>query len=168
MDKKEFTDLVNEIVGQDRNYWVNTYSNAVAIPFTCFGDYDNSCAVERANSIAILREFKRTSSVFKTTGIYGSSAVLVDVEKASEKTLGRLAEIICMLTDYPVVDDMVYSKLERQMILGGWEFYKDDIPYGLKTKAYDLLKADYSNYAHVESGGNVYIDCERLVKDLQK
>ena len=168
MNKKEFTSLITDVARQDRNYWVNTYSNAVAIPFTCFGDYGTSCAVERANSIAILREFKRTSSVFKTTGMYNSSAVLVDVEKASSKTLTRLAEIICMLTDYPVVDDMVYSKLERSMILGGWEFHKDDIPYGLKGKAYDLLKVDYSNYAHVESGGNVYIDCEALVRDLQK
>lgn len=93
MNKKEFTDLVNEIVGQDRNYWVNTRSNAIAIPFTCFGDYDNSCAVERANSIAILREFKHTPSVYARVGGWGSSAVLVDVEKASEKTLEGLRRL---------------------------------------------------------------------------
>ena len=168
MNKREFTSLITDVAKQDRNYWVNTSSNAIAIPFTCFGDYDNSCAVERANSISILREFKHTTSVYARVGGWGSSAVLVDVEKASEKTLTRLAEIICMLTDYPVVDDMVYSKLERSMILASWEFYKDNIPYGLKGKAYNLLTTDYSNYAVIESGGDVYIDCDALVKDLQK
>lgn len=170
MTRKELTkqtmDLIKEVAMLDRCYqnWDNT--NYASIPFCCYGDYDSSCGVERANVQEFMKMFRNIKGVKRFFSDYGSVSVVVDFDKVSLNTMQRIYDIVANLAVYPAINDEAVSAYEYKAILNAWYDYKNEIPYGLKQKAYKELKNNYSQYACIEMGGNVYIDTELLVKYL--
>lgn len=170
MTRKELTkqtmELIKDVALLDQCYqdWDNT--NYASIPFCCYGDYDASCGVERANVQEFMRMFRNVKGVKRFFSDYGSVAVVVDFDKVSLNTMQRIYDVVANLAVYPAIDDEAVSAYEYKAVLKAWDDYKDDIPYGLKQRAYKELKNNYIQYAYIEMGGNVYIDTELLVKYL--
>ena len=144
----------------------------ISCDFIQYGDYDNSCAVERAN-VRYLQEQKLVA--YEDTGGYGSvKAWLLDTEENRE--------LLASLFDYPCFDDELVSEVEREI---EDEYIKDcasdlhkllseDMQQALQElfifddidrECYDKAKESSNTYFEVESGGNGYIDFKRIVKD---
>lgn len=138
----------------------------IAIPFCNYGDYDSSCGVERSNHIEVKKMFRNVKGLKTWYGNYGQ-ALIVELEKLSVKSLEKLMELVENLEKYPAVDDSAVSEYEYKAIMRAWkEWYKQDVQRGLRGKAEALLKSNTADYAWIEMGGNVWIDTERLVKEL--
>lgn len=139
----------------------------IAIPFCNYGDYDSSCGVERSNHVEVKRMFGNVKGVYPWYGNYGQAALIVELERLSTPSLEKLLELVESLEKYPAVDDNAMSEYEHKAIVRAWrEWYKQDVQRGLRGKAEALLKSNTMDYAHIEMGGNVWIDTERLVKEL--
>ena len=138
----------------------------IAIPFCNYGDYDSSFCFERSNHIDVKRMFRNVKGLRTWYGHY-SQALIVELEKLSVKSLEKLLELVENLEKYPAVDDEAVSEYEYKAIMQAWkEWYRHDVKHGLRGKAETLLKSNTMDYAWIEMGGNVYIDTERLVKEL--
>jgi hypothetical protein len=144
----------------------------ISCDFIQYCDYDNSCAVERAN-VRYLQEQKLMA--YEDTGGYGSvKAWLLDTEENRE--------LLGVLFDYPCFDDELVSQVEMEI---EDEYIKDCASDLHKLLSEDMQEAmqelylfddidrdcyekakDASNtHFEVECGGNGYIDFKRLVKD---
>jgi hypothetical protein len=144
----------------------------ISCDFIQYGDYDDSCAVERAN-VRYLQEQGRIEH--KDTGGYGSvKAWLLDTEENRELLGG--------LFDYPCFNDELLSEVEREM---EDEYIKDcasdlhkllpeDMQEAMQElyifdeidrDCYEKAKDASNTYFVVESGGNGYIDFDRIAKD---
>lgn len=144
----------------------------ISCDYIQYGDYDNSCAVERAN-VRYLEEQKLVEVM--DTGGYGSvKAWLLDTEENRE--------ILESLFDYPCFDDELVSQVEMEI---EDEYIKDCssdlhelLPEAMQEAmrdmfifdeidrdCYDKAKEASNTYFVVESGGNGYIDFKRLAAD---
>ena len=150
----------------------NITSQLISCDFISFGDYDNSCAVERAN----IRYLKENNLIEKLeTGSYG-------YEKAWLLDTPENRELLNSLFDYPCFDDELVSEIENEIET---EYIKDcasDLHKLLSEDMQQALQEIYifddidvecyrkacetsNTYFEVESGGNGYIDFKRIVKD---
>lgn len=139
--------------------------------YLSYGDYDNSCAVERAN----VRYCEENNLVaLKDTEMYGYAKVwLKDTEENRE--------LINALNNYPAIDDELINTIKDEIET---EYIKDNdditrlyTEEPLKSVLMDANKAciipdvyykacEQANiYFEVEAGGNGHIDLERLAKD---
>ena len=147
-------------------------------PLLSYGDYDNSCAVERSNVRLFLEEFKDHKDVIVWHGGYGSTCILIDVLCEDEEII----EVLKSLENYPCINDEDVSMLEMEMEQEDWEnwikrdflnaiekHYKADsseITDEELSNLYYRLKEETNTEYIVESGGNGYIDIDRLIKGL--
>ncbi len=138
------------------------------IPYCGYGDYDNSCAVERSNYEVLLERFKDNPAIFTLSGAYGYKAIMVQLGEASDDTLEELVEIVEGLMEYPAIDDEAVSEKEYEMLIEAWEFYEDDVPEEYRDSAFKLLEAEGPNYGYVEAGGSVWIDTDQLVEGVKE
>ena len=69
-----------------------------------YGDYDNSGSVERSN-VAYITENYAVNRYYEVIGAYGYTQIYL-------KNTAINAELICALSDYPVIDDQYHSKWE--------------------------------------------------------
>lgn len=149
--------------------------------FLQFGDYDNSCAVERAN----VREFKELYKDLKgkawhsVTGGYNSESIYIDITCTDAGTI----ETLNNLFNYPAINDETVSEIESEIESEYWEsVYKSEFLDAIKKKfdgwdieckddqkLWELYRelSDKSNtYFEVEAGGIGYIKIERLIDEL--
>ena len=153
-----------------------------------YGDYDTSCAVERAN-VRVLKEkhpgFESysfsdwdqgkqlpESEVVELYGSYGSIQIWIreDIDEAN----GYMAA----LENYPCLDDEAVSEIETEIeeeyIKDLWpdlvRCFPDDFREALELcgidefdrELYEKAKDETNTYFEVEAGGNGYIDVKRL------
>jgi len=143
----------------------------ITCDYISYGDYDNSCAVERAN-VRYLKE--RDLIERKETGGYGYvKAWLLDTPENRELLEG--------LFDYPCFDDELVSQVEDEI---EEEYIKDndditrlytDEPLRSILQDNDMAciipdiyyaaKEQANMQFEVQAGGNGWIDLKRLAKD---
>jgi hypothetical protein len=152
-----------------------------------FGDYDNSCMVERSNYKLFLEEYKEEKGIFRIYGGYGSSGIAISIryllDPVNEDKADEIIELLNNLNKYPVIDDEDMSNMEYDAFLESLDSFAirecNDLlanQYLIEVYDYDqdklkevLLEADrnldYPSY-QIESGGSCYIDTKRLIKKV--
>jgi hypothetical protein len=155
------------------------------INLATYGDYDNSCQIERSNQRVMLADDDMRPHLFHVFGSYGSSALgfVGPLDECPEP----IAEAICAMAVYPVLDDSDESELEMAVEAEAWaeayggrfNFRKElgawldacDPGHEHDTDRLDDDTIDALWYAGVEawrggescsheSGGNVYFDLD--------
>lgn len=151
--------------------------------YMSYGDYDNSCMVERSNRKIFLEEYREESGVFTISGGYGSAGVAISfkwlLDPANEERAQSIIDLLNALSDYPCIDDEDMSNMEYDAFiesLNDWGI--EDTKRALATKHriivndYDqeklkelILEIDrYGNPVYmIESGGSCYIDIDRMI-----
>jgi len=152
-----------------------------------FGDYDNSCMVERSNYKLFLEEYKEEKGIFRIYGGCGSSGIAISIryllDLANEDKADEIIELLNNLNKYPVIDDEDMSNMEydsfiesldsyairecndllsKQFLLDVYDFNEDKLKDVLLESNRNL---DYDAYK-IESGGGCYIDTKRLIKKV--
>lgn len=152
-----------------------------------YGDYDNSCMVERSNYKLFLESFGGLSFVFKVYGGYGSSGIAISVKGLlnpdNEEKAEEIIELLNDLNKYPCIDDEDMSNMEYDSFIKSLnDFGLNDSMTALSKKfnleVYDydeeklkevLLESDrnlnYPSYM-IESGGSCHIDIDRLIEPI--
>jgi hypothetical protein len=145
-----------------------------------YGDYDCSCHVERSNVRVFLEQFAGHPDVKKWTGWYGSVAVAIDILCEDEEIIDTLNS----LADYPVIDDNDCSLMENEMTDEAWDSWiKSDFTRAIEKKfdafgsepdedqlreLFHKLQEQANEYPIIESGGNVWINIEKLLEHLDE
>lgn len=162
------------------------------LPYATFGDYDNSSAVERSNA-KVFSELPFVSQQFGDYGTVWTGIDASDIDAITWDQLQDLIDTCDGLADYPVIDEQVMSDVEMELQNEAWESWgrtdfqqelckqitseqeneedksalEDQIEQ-LTDKQIDKLfwhACEVSNtYWQIESGGNAYIDLERVAK----
>lgn len=150
-----------------------------ASPLLSFGDYDNSCAVERSNVRVFMEEFGQDPYVMRKRGDYSSEIIYIDIMCDNEEIISTL----CALADYPAMDDQDVSAMEMEMEeedwsswmkrdfkkriekkFGVWDSDPDD---GKLFELYRELKEQTNTYYEVQSGGSGWCDLDRLLEAIE-
>lgn len=143
--------------------------------YLSFGDYDNSCQVERSNVRVFFERFKDSEYVKKITGWFGWEAIAVDVMCDNEEII----ETLNSLDDYPAINDEDCSAMEQELIDEHWECSgKDDFMRLVKKEKqvdgieeteegklrewFDRLCREANIEPVIESGGIVYFGLKKL------
>lgn len=157
-----------------------------------FGDYDNSCAVERANVKCLKKIYpeyekfwieiwdnKETwrgipinpeSEIIEVYGAYGSMQIWIrqDIEEKEE--------YIRCLEDYPALDDEIVTEIEVEIEEECWnnwirEELIETLPEKMQKKEWEEeelyntyleVKEKTGEYFIVESGGDGYINIDKI------
>jgi hypothetical protein len=160
----------------------NIKGNLFMVPFCSFGDFDNSCAVERSNHRVFLEIFGKLPGVYAVTGGYGSNGIVIDIELNKDNQ--EIIDIIAALANYPAINDDDVSNLEMEMEKEAFDdTYKSELSEAIEVKIKELtgnedfelsdnvdlwkvyceLSEKTNSYCQIECGGNVYIDIDRLM-----
>ena len=151
-------------------------------PLLSFGDYDNSCAVERANVRVFISEFSEfNGSLFhRVTGGYNSESIYIDITCTNMEII----ETLNSLFEYPAINDEAVSEIKMEIEMESWDnYYKRDFLEAIQKKfdgwdiecsddnklleLYHELKELTNTYFEVEAGGNGYIKIESLVDAIE-
>jgi hypothetical protein len=155
--------------------------------YMSYGDYDNSCMVERSNYKIFLEEYKEEKGIFRIYGGYGSSGIVISIryllDLGNENKADEIIELLNSLNDYPCIDDEDMSNMEYDSFIESLDSYairecNDLLSKQFLLDVYDfnedmlkeiLLKSNsnlnYDAY-EIESGGGCYIDNERLIEKV--
>ena len=146
--------------------WIDTTgSRFITLPFTSYGDYDSSCMVERCNVAWFMKHYGKRAGIHLYNGNYGFTCVVVDIEHISRKTIDDIVDYLDVLEYYPCIDDELLACMEYRAIRAAFnDDYRFNMARGYKAIAWNLVSKNIGNLAIVESGGNVYIDWDRLRK----
>lgn len=152
-----------------------------------YGDYDNSCMVERSNYKLFLEQYGDEPGIFTISGAYGSAGIAISLkwllDPENEDKAQEIIDCLNALSNYPCIDDEDMSNMEYDAFLDALDDYgiKDFIDkagskFNLDISDYDfdktkqlILEIDaHLNYPcyEIESGGNCYIDIDRLIEPL--
>ena len=172
---KELTEL-NASIGNGNWKFKN---GTEIIAFTAFGDYDNSCMVERSN-LKSLKELllvngKLPQGVSHYRGGWGSEALCMD-NSMSDETIDIIWEYLEHVAYYACFDDDLCSEMETEAIT---ELVKDEAKYEFPT---DIVNSDYfdsvverateialehlGDWAYVEAGGHVFVNFGKILAEL--
>jgi hypothetical protein len=150
-------------------------------PYLSFGDYDNSCDVERSNVRVFKGMFADTKNTdwFEIYGGYGSEGIAIPLSCENEEIL----DILESLEYSPCINDEDVSSLQIEMENEDWynwirRDFTDAImkKFGLldidpdKNKLFEYylqLKDENNLYYEVQMGGNGYIDVNQLVESIE-
>jgi hypothetical protein len=152
-----------------------------------YGDYDNSCMVERSNRKLFLEKYNEETGVFTISGGYGSAGIAISIkwlmDPGNEEKAQSIIDLLNGLNDYPAIDDEDMSNMEYEAFLEALDDYEiqDFIEsagkkFNLDISDYDqdktkelILEIDrnlnYPSYM-IESGGICYVDTDRLIAPL--
>jgi hypothetical protein len=168
------------------------------LPYASFGDYDNSCAVERANA----REFKEQFDFVSSHAVgYGELVGIdeTDIDAITWEQLEALQEVCNALADYPAINDATVSEVEMELQNEAWnswarsdfkrELHKrldsigelasdsadenevenliDNIGDAAIDSVFYAACEKSNTYWQIESGGNAYIDLDRVAKSVE-
>jgi|WetSurMetagenome_2_1015567.scaffolds.fasta_scaffold77906_5 hypothetical protein len=152
-----------------------------------YGDYDNSCMVERSNYKLFLENYKEEKGIFTISGGYGSSGVAISLNYLlnpdNEDKAQNIIDLLNSLNDYPCIDDEDMSNMEYDLFLESLDSFEirdcnDLLSKQFLLEVYDfnedklkeiLLESDRNlNYPayEIESGGSCYIDTKRLIEKV--
>ncbi len=172
--KQRINELLELLGEQDRNR-----GRVNALPFASYGDYDNSCAVERANHRWLSERLMGATGVTFETWSYGGRSVEVDVEALDDKAATVVLGYLEAVADYPAIDDELVSEVEDELIseylgdcfdcelswLREYSFTPDQKAF-LADLVVSLTRGDYSDFAYIECGGSVAVDWDKVEKIL--
>ena len=146
-------------------------------PYLCFGDYDNSCEVERSNHRVFMEMFGSDKDVLERFYHYGAEYIYI----RSTTENNEIIECLAALENYPVIDDQDVSLMNMEMFGESWENWIRSDFENMVLKHFDLCDIEYEDsdllewfnqlteraniYFEVESGGNGYIDLDRIEFD---
>lgn len=150
-------------------------------PLLCFGDYDSSCDVERANVRKFMELYGNDPHVIKLHGSYGYEAIGIALECSNQEIIETLAA----LADYPVLCEDTMREVFNEIENGAWtSFIEDDIQRKLKKNFgadnVEVLDSDklrelfynkagqINQYGKVEAGGIYYIDVEKIAAEISE
>jgi hypothetical protein len=150
-------------------------------PLLCFGDYDNSCEVERANVRKFMELYGNDPNVIKLRGSYGYEAIGIALECSNQEIIETLAA----LADYPVLCEDTMHEVFNELESEAWTAYiEDDLQRKLKENFgadnvevldSDKLRELFYNKAEqinqcgkVEAGGIYYIDVEEIAAEISE
>lgn len=176
----EFTELL-EKVKSGKYYELGKYFYQP--DHLSFGDYDNSCHIERANVKHILENFEELVSsgvILHKHYAYSSEVIYVDIFCENVE----LNECILSLQNYPAINDEECSIMESDMIFEAFDHWvHSDICKAIvknhnwnisEQYEYELEIIDSDSLLHfiecenngdlifIESGGIVYFDIEKI------
>lgn len=143
-----------------------------------YGDYDNSCMVERSNYKLFMESYKEESGIFDISGGYGSSGIAISIQYLlspdNEEKAQSIIDLLNGLNDYPCIDDEDMSNMEYDAFYEALNDYGisdtcDELAkkYGITVYKYDeeklkelILEIDRQGNPvfMIESGGLCYID----------
>lgn len=150
----------------------------------CYGDYDTSCQVERANNRYLTETYPAWFNMI--SGAYSSVACCITDETIDgldwnnediQDTAAEIIDILNHLAGYPVIDEKVMSEVENEMIDEVIKnCYARDVQRAIEQrfnggieiseeKAGELIREFAVNglEPHFEMGGNVYIDIDVII-----
>lgn len=143
-----------------------------------YGDYDNSCDVERSNVRTFLKEFKDSPWIYEHSGGYGWHAVWIDIKCDDENIIDTLNA----LANYPAMDDEDVSNMRDEMENEDWDnWIRDEFKEQIGKKfnsnydeadedslrtLYNQLKKSTSTEYFVQSGGNGWVEVSTLVEAM--
>ena len=152
-----------------------------------YGDYDNSCMVERSNYKLFLEDYGEKPGIFRIYGGYGSSGIAISIryllDPDNEEKADEIIDLLNGLNNYPCIDDEDMSNMEYESFLESLDVFairdcNDLLSSQYLIDVYDfnedklkeiLLEADrnlnYPSY-EIESGGSCYIDTKRLIEKV--
>lgn len=149
-------------------------------PYLSYGDYDNSCHVERSNYDVFYERHGEKRGIFTVSGGYGSNAIAILLAVTDEEVIEDLAS----LENYPVLDEdhLPHKEMEMQQeAFDSWarqDFVRElekrlgveiDDPDGKPVedlfweRLHEVGEARSARYAEVEAGGNVHFPMEQMV-----
>jgi hypothetical protein len=152
-----------------------------------YGDYDNSCMVERSNYKLFLEDYKEEKGIFTISGGYGSSGIAISLNYLlnpdNEDKAQNIIDLLNSLNDYPCINDEDMSTMEYDLFLeslDSWAIKEANnlLAHQFLLEVYDfdedklkeiLLESDRNlNYPayEIESGGSCYIDTKRLIEKV--
>ena len=147
-------------------------------PFLSFGDYDNSCQVERSNVRIFKEMFPNHKDVKYFRGAYGYEAICIDVLCEDQ----QIIETLNSLLNYPAINNEDCSLMEMEMEESDFNSWIEMDLRSAIIKKYNLcdiwiesdelfqyyneLKEQTNLYYEVQPGGAGWIDIERLIADL--
>jgi hypothetical protein len=141
-----------------------------------FGDYDNSCHVERANVRAFAQDFADGEGVWWVDlyGGHGSKGILLYLPRVPDEA----AEAVASLDEYPCLSDDLASEVETELVDEAWgNCYSSDVTRALEQEGADLSavtpealrewfetwRETANEYWAIESGGDAYIRVDRII-----
>lgn len=166
----------------DNPEWKN--NDLYLIPaYMSYGDYDNSCMVERSNRKLFLEEYKEESGIYTITGRYGSSGVAISfkwlLDPANEEKAQSIIDLLNGLNDYPCIDDEDMSNMEYEAFYEALKDYGIEDTQRALSKKYGITVHDYNRdkleemileidrngnpVFMIESGGICYIDVDDMI-----
>ena len=179
--KTDTCSFSNFEIKKDKYYGYNipVYSSK----YLQYGDYDNSCMVERSN-VEFMKEYCKDNNIryIFVTGAYDSTAIafpLISLLRNPE-----FVEMLFGLDSYCVFDDELMSNMEYEAINEAIDtFLIDDVlekinpdkpcidDYSNSEKIINLVENCINNnigdYAFIEAGGIVYIDIDKTANELK-
>jgi hypothetical protein len=182
--EKATTDTINDRLTNPE--WKNNDLYLIS-KYMQYGDYDDSCMVERSNYKLFLENFGDLNGVYTISGGYGSSGIALSIAWLSnpdneDKSI-EIIDLLNNLNDYPCIDDEDMSNMEYESFLEALDnfairecndllskqFLLDVYDYN-EDKLKDVLldsnsKLSYDAY-EIESGGSCYIDTKRLIEKV--
>ena len=178
-----YNDTTNIYSIEDGNQRMPSYNDAdnyYFSPLLSFGDYDNSCDVERSNVRTFEERFKEFKGIdwVKVTGAYSSESIAIKLLSTNEEII----DCLNALADYPVMDDEDVSEMFTEMENEAWNNWLERDFRSAVVKNYDADDTDMDSdelwdlfrevqgqtntNGQIESGGNYYIDIDRLIAGL--
>lgn len=175
-----FGEFEGRIEGE--RYFVSTFAK--------YGDYDNSCEVERGN-VRVLEEAEFPAG-YTGNGAYGYVYYAIELvpDLMNREQWDELIEIFRGLEEYPCIDEEAMYKVMEEAteeawgnwLCGefagalaegvckseGWECVEVEHKVDLGKALWDLfceLQGIVGIYPIMEAGGNLWVDCKRLVED---
>lgn len=85
----------------------------------CYGDYDNSCLVQRSNYRVFIKEFGKVDGVVSLSGGHGTTAIAIRVDLLD--THEEIKDTIEGLDNYALIDEEDHSELEHEAIEAAWK-----------------------------------------------
>jgi hypothetical protein len=151
-----------------------------------YGDYDNSCMVERSNYRLFMEEYKEETGIYDMSGGYGSTGIAISLnwmlDPVNEEKAQSIIETLNSLNDYPCIDDEDMSNMEYEAFLEALDSFEVRdcnkllaTQYLVDVHDYDedklkdiLIESDrHGNPSWmIESGGNCYIDTKDLISHV--
>ena len=194
MDKQEFMNELDsfqeEFISRDDNSY--TEKGYYCIHLASFGDYDNSCEIERANQRWLEEHYSEfitiTREQFNSQICHITMEDIECLDWSKPEILERaqeLIDILCHLTDYPSIDDELASLVAMELQDETWEnCYKQDV-LRLLDKQFPELELDdleiddeklrelfeqkresLNRYWEIQAGGNAYINIEFITEAI--
>jgi len=151
--------------------------------FMEYGDYDNSCMVERSNRKLFLEEHGLLDYVFEITGGYGSAGVLIALKGLlnldNEESARAIIDCLNSLNDYPCIDDEDMSNMEYEAFYEALKDYGVSDTCSALSKKYRITVHDYNEEKlkelildidgkgnpvfMIEAGGSCYIGIDDMI-----